>query len=131
MAAYLKVAGEQMKGFRWFKIKQVPRAENVEVDSLARIASRLEDGTLSQTPIETLSKPSTKESVDHVMPVDTSPSWVDPVLEYLTKEKIPEDKNGTRRIKYQANRYADMNGKLYRRGYAKPYLRCLRPDEAE
>ena len=65
------------------------------------------------------------------MPVDTSPSWVDPIFEYLTKGKVPEDKNEARRIKYQVNRYTVMNGKLYMRGYAMPYLRCLRPDEAE
>ena len=46
MAAYLKIAREQLKGFRWFKIEQVPRAENVEADSLARIASGLEGGAL-------------------------------------------------------------------------------------
>ena len=39
--------------------------------------------------------------------------------------KVPEDKNKARRIKYQANRYTIMNEKLYRQGYAMPYLRCL------
>ena len=58
MAVYLKIAGEQLKGFRWFKIEQVPRIENAEADSLARLASGLEDDTLSQTPIELISKPS-------------------------------------------------------------------------
>ena len=33
-------------------------------------------------------------------------------------------------IKYQANRYTVLNEKLYRWGYIMPYLRCLRPDEA-
>ena len=74
MAAYLKVAREQLRSFRWFKIEQVPRTENAEADSLARFASRLEDGTLSQTPIEILTEPSTNESADHVMPVDYSPT---------------------------------------------------------
>ena len=95
------------------------------------MASGLEDGTLGRTPIEILSESSTKDSADHVMPVDHSLSWVDPILEYLTKGKIPEDKNEARRIKYQANRYTVINDKLYRRGYAMSYLRCLRPDEAE
>ena len=44
--AYLKIVGEQLKGFRWFKIEQVPRAKNIEPDSLVRMASELEDGTL-------------------------------------------------------------------------------------
>ena len=67
---------------------------------MVRIASGLEDNALGQTPIEILSDPNTKESADHVMPVDNSPNWVDPILEYLTKENIPEDKNEVRRIKY-------------------------------
>ena len=125
MATYLKVAREQLRSFRWFKIEQIPRTESSEVDSLARFASGLEDGTLGQTPIEILTEPSTNESADHVMPVDYSPSWVDPILEYLTKGKIPEDKNEARRLKYQVNRHTVMNAKLYRRVYAMPYLRCL------
>ena len=48
MAAYLKIAGEQLKGFGWFKIKQVPRMENAEADGLARLASGLEDDALRQ-----------------------------------------------------------------------------------
>ena len=65
------------------------------------------------------------------MPVDYSACWVDLILEYLTKGKIPEDKNEARRIKYQANRYTVLNEKLYRLGYPMPHLRCLRPDEAD
>ena len=64
------------------------------------------------------------------MPVENSPSWVDPIFEYLTKEKIPEDKNEAKRIKHQTNRYTVMNGTLYQ-GYVMPYLRCLRPNEAD
>ena len=74
MATYLKIAGGHLEAFKWFKIEQVLRAENVKDGSLARLASGLEDGTLGQTPIEILSEPSTKELTDHVLPVDTSPS---------------------------------------------------------
>ena len=50
------------------------------------------------------------------MPVNVSPSWVVPIFEYLTKEKILEDKNEVRRVKYQANRYTVINEKLYQWG---------------
>ena len=96
MVAHLRIVGEQLKGFTLFKIEQVPRAENVEADSQARIASGLEDDTLGQTLIEILFEPSTKEPTDHVMPVDKSPSWVDPIFEYLTKGKIPKIKTRLR-----------------------------------
>ena len=65
------------------------------------------------------------------MPIDTSPSWVDPIFEFLMEGKVSEDKNEARRIKYQANKYIIMNEKLYRSGYAMPNLRCLWPDEVE
>ena len=45
------------------------------------------------------------------MPVDCTPYWIVLILEYLTKGKIPEDKNKARRIKYQANRYTVLNVK--------------------
>ena len=131
IATYLKAVREQLKSFIWFKIEKVPKTENAEADSLARLASRLEDGTLGQTRIEIFTEPGTNESADHVITVDYSPRWVYPILEYLTKGKIPEDKNEVRRLKYQAHRYTVLNGKLYRQGYATPYLRCLRPEEAD
>ena len=131
MAAYVRIAGEQLKGFEWFKIEQVPRIENAEADDLARLASGLEVDTLRHSSIKHLSKPSRSQCADHVMLVDYTPCWIDPILEYLTKGKILEDKNEARKIKYQANRYTILIEKLYRRGYTMPYLRCLRPDEAE
>ena len=72
MATYLNIAGEQLKGFRRFKIEQVPKIENVEADGLARLASGLEDDTLRQTPIELLSEPNIRESIDYIMLVDYS-----------------------------------------------------------
>ena len=63
MATY-KIAGGHLEAFKWFKIEQVLRAENIEDDSLERLASGLEDGTHGQIPIEILSEPSTKELID-------------------------------------------------------------------
>ena len=77
---------------------------------MARLTSGLEDRTLGQVPIETLAEPSTKEFVDHVICVDPSPSWIDPIFDFLVEGKIPKDKNEARRIKYQANRYMILNG---------------------
>ena len=131
MVAYLKIARGHLKDFKWFKIEKVPRAENFEADSLVRLASGLEDGSPGQTTIEILVKPSTKESANNVMVVDPYPSWIDPIFEFLIEGKTLEDKSEARRIKYQANRYTILNGKLYRWVYAIPYLRCLRPDEVE
>ena len=120
MVAYLKMAGGHLKAFKRFKIEQVPRVENVKSDSLARLASRLEDRTLGQALIEILAKPNTKGSTDHIMTVDPSPSWIDLIFEFLMEGKTLEVKNEARRIKYQANKYMILNRKLYKRGYICP-----------
>ena len=114
MVTYLKKAEGQLRTFWWCKIEQVLRTNNVEADSLARLASGLEDGTLSQIPIETLAMPSIKESTDHVMYNDPSSSWIDPIFGFLAEGKVPENKNKARRIRYQANRYTILNGILYK-----------------
>ena len=59
-------------------------------------------------------EPSTKESADHVMSIDPSPSWIDLIPEFLVEGKTPKDKNEARRIKYQANEYTILNRKLYK-----------------
>ena len=51
MATYLKIAGGHLKDFKWFKIEQVPRVENVEAGSLARLVSGLKNGALGQASI--------------------------------------------------------------------------------
>ena len=96
-----------------------------------RLASRHEDGALGQVSIKILAEPSTKESINHIMSFDPSPSWIDPIFEFIAEETTLKDKNEVRRIRYQSNRYVILNGKLYRRGYAMPYFKCLRLDEAE
>ena len=80
---------------------------------MARLASRLEDGTLVQVLIETLVEPSTKEYVDHTMCGNPTPSWINPIFKFLAEGKVLEDKNKARRIRYQANRYTILNGRLY------------------
>ena len=59
------------------------------------------------------------------MTIDPSPSWIDPIFEFLAEGKTPKDKNEARRIRCQANRYAVLNEKLYKWVYAMPYLRFL------
>ena len=74
MVAYLKIAGGQLRTFKWFKMEQVSRAKTIKDNSLARLASGLEDRALSQVSMEILTEASTKESVKHVVSFDPSPS---------------------------------------------------------
>ena len=81
---------------------------------MARVSSGLTDGALGQAPIKILAEPNTKETANHVMSIDPSPSWIDPICEFLVEGKTPKDKNEARRIRYKDNRYTILNGKLYK-----------------
>ena len=69
MVAYLNKVKELIKEFSHFVIHQVPRAENSQVDALARLASTRDAGLLKVVPVEYLAEPSiTYHEVNVVMP---------------------------------------------------------------
>ena len=54
MAAYLQKAKELLVSFSSYTISQIPRSQNVEADTLARLASTREADPLKFIPMETL-----------------------------------------------------------------------------
>ena len=58
------------------------------------------------------------------------PGWINS-SNILSMGNSQEDKNEARKLRLRAARYALIDGKLYRRSFYGPYLKCLRPDEAE
>ena len=54
-----------------------------------------------------------------------------PIVEYLKTGVLPKDRNQARKLMYQLPRYTILDGKLYRRGYSMPLLRCVTPPEAK
>ena len=53
-----------------------------------------------------------------------------PLVRYLEDDILPEDRNESRKIKKKAARYFLSQGKLYRRSFSGPYMRCVTPREA-
>ena len=54
--------------------------------------------------------------------------WMDPIIEFLAEDRIPDDESEAKKIRRIASRYwllADR--KLYRRSFGGPYLLCLHP----
>ena len=44
---------------------------------------------------------------------------------------LPDDKEVARKLKVQAARFILIKDVLYKRGFSRPYLRCLIPEEAD
>nr|XP_023871127.1 uncharacterized protein LOC111983702 [Quercus suber] len=54
-----------------------------------------------------------------------------PIASYLKDDVLPDDKEATRKLKVQAARFTLIKDILYKRGFSRPYMRCLIPEEAD
>ena len=52
-------------------------------------------------------------------------NWTTPLVSYLKIEVLPDEKGAARKLKVQASRFVLINDILYKRGFSRPYLRCL------
>ena len=62
--------------------------------------------------------------------IEDEENWMTPIVSYLKDGKLPEGKDEARKLKVRLATYVLMNEVLYKRGFSKPYLRCLAHDEA-
>ena len=58
-------------------------------------------------------------------------SWITPIIDYLQNNTLPADRNEARRVKAKAACFSIIQGKLYKRSFSGPYLRCVNPAEAK
>ena len=58
-------------------------------------------------------------------------NWTTPLISYLKAGVLPEEKGAARKLKVQASRFVLIKGVLYKRGFSRPYLRCLCQEEAD
>ncbi|XP_074337100.1 uncharacterized protein LOC141674277 [Apium graveolens] len=65
------------------------------------------------------------------MQIDEAPkeTWMTPILAYIHKRTLIEDKFNARRLHYQAARYVVYDEVLYTRGFNQPLLRCVDEEE--
>ncbi len=130
MQKYLQKVRNLTSALGSFNIHHIPRTENLRADQLSKLATFRMNELPKATVLEYLQTPSTEES-EPTMCIDTEPSWMDELINYLQDRTLPDDELEVRRIKRQAPRYILYEGKLYRRSFTSPLLRCLRPSEAD
>ncbi|XP_060972410.1 uncharacterized protein LOC133038318 [Cannabis sativa] len=133
MTAYLEKTKELQSTFDEFTVSQVPRENNSHADALANLGSSIQTTSPKTIPMVYLQWPAVwkKEEEEEVNDVANEKTWMTPIIEYLEKDVLPEDKNEARRVKAQAARFSIIRGKLYKRSYSGPYLRCVNPAEAK
>ena len=121
-----------MEKFSTTSVTQVAQGKNRHADSLAMLASTMTEDILWQIKIELIGEPSIGAAADWATKVatvtTTGSCWMDPIIEFLTEDRVPDDENEANKIRRVASRYwLSADRKLYRRLFGGPYLLCLHP----
>ncbi|KAL5574212.1 hypothetical protein UlMin_023809 [Ulmus minor] len=131
MASYLEHVKILQPAFDEFDISQIPRVDNSHADALANLGSSIPATESQSIPLLYLQWPAVwKNPPAEVTTIDASDSWMTPIVRYLTSDELPEDRNEARRLWAKAARFTIHDGKLLKRSFSGPYLRCVTPVEA-
>ena len=111
------------------KVIQIPRGENEQADRLAKAASGEHmitlGNVLSFVQFYPLIDP------DDIQEIGSKNNWTTPLVSYLKNGVLPDEKEAARKLKVQAARFVLMKDVLYKRGFSRPYLRCLGTEKAD
>ena len=118
-----------MAHLKYFEISHIPRTENARADALSRLATSAYD-SLGRMFVKNLQQPSI-DRVEEVQQLTSEPSWMDPIVRYLSDGTSPEDPAEAKRLRWSASQYVIMDGRLYKRSFSLPLLRCLGPTDAD
>ena len=58
-------------------------------------------------------------------------NWTTTIASYLKDDILPNEKEAARKLKVRAARFVLIKDVLYKRGFSRPYLRCLGNEEAD
>ncbi|KAI5333982.1 hypothetical protein L3X38_024115 [Prunus dulcis] len=79
-------------------------------DAFARLVLALEQGIGRNIHMEFLDRPSTQTST--ICAIDHSPTWMDPILQFLQNQTLLADPAKARRVRYRSARYLIIDGAL-------------------
>ena len=130
MQEYLTRIKHLQKKFELFDLQHIPRGGNTHADSLATLATSSAQNLPRVILIEDLGKPSgVKGNMIYVPYVRIGPSWMDPIIQFLSKDVLPKDKSEAEKIRRKAPRFwLSEDQKLYKRSFSGPYLLCIHPE---
>ena len=128
MASYLDHVKTLHTNFEEFNITQIPRLDNSHADALVNLGSSILITESQSVPFLFLQWPVVwKDPAVKVTTIDIFDSLMTPIIRYLTNDELPEDKNEARCLRAKAARFTIHDGKLLKRSFSGPYLRCITP----
>ena len=119
--------------FESFNLTYISRSINTHADSLATLATSSAHNLPRMILVEDLVQASPiRRNPAQVHQIRKSPSWMDPIKNFLQNDVLPEGKLEAEKMRRNAPRFwLSEDHKLYRRSYSGPYLLCIHPEESE
>jgi len=129
MKKYLKEVKSRISGLD-VKFVQILREKNECADRLVEAASA-EFMNASQQVLSFVQTFSLIDDEGQMQEIAIEENWTTPLIAYLQSGTLPDGKDAARKLKVQASRFMLIRDVLYKRGFSRPYLRCLSHDEAD
>ena len=106
MRGYLTRVQQLHKNFESFNLQHLPRGGNTHADSLATLATSSAQNMPRIILVEDLSRSSEeKGKMVCVTHVKVGLSWMDPIIQFLSKDVLLEDKSNAEKIRQKAPRF--------------------------
>ena len=131
MVLYLQKVRDLLKKFVLVQVKHVPRAENSQADPLEKLATALQEDLGRSTLVEYLAEPSIDPYSMVVAPVESVPSWMDPIWDYINDGTLPDYPKEAAKIRVRSSRFTNYKGSLYKRGFFTSFLKCIAGEDTE
>ena len=113
------------------QVKHVPRAENSRADALAKLATASQEDLGRSMPVEYLAEPSIDPYSMVVAPVESVPTWMDPIWDYIIDRTLPDDSKEAAKIRARSAKFTNHKGSLYKHGFFTPFLKCIAGEDTE
>ena len=111
------------------KIIQILKGENEQADCLAKAA--LAEHMITHGNVLSFVQLSPLIDFDDEQEIGSRSNWTTPIALYLKDGVLPDEKEAARKLKVQAARFVLIKDVLYKRGFSRPYLRCLGNEEVD
>ena len=131
MILYLQKVRDLLKKFVLVQVRHVPRVEKSRADAIAKLATASQEDISRLTPAEYLAEPSIDLCDVEVAPVESEPSWMEPIWDYIIGGRLPDDTKEVAKMRTRSARFTNHKGSLYKRGFFTPILKCIAGKDTE
>ena len=130
MVEYASLVKQRLGSFVAWKLEHILRDSNEKADALAEMATSI--------PIREIVfllvyyQLMSSITADQVSQIDEeSPSWLTPIMHYLSTKGLPDNRIEAHKTQVQVARFYLVNGQLYKRSMDGPYLKCLTTEQGQ